>query len=122
MVSSMLTYITSDVHLGLRQCRKDDFMAFLDGLPSGARLVLNGDTITHFYTDANLPEEHKAVVDRIREESLRREVVWIHGNNDKKIAQDLQTYCPQAVRFEKRACLISKRKEYVQRTGYGHRG
>jgi len=79
----MRTYIVSDLHLGLKQCRVDAFLAFLDGLPDGARLVLNGDIITHFYSDANLSDEHSGVVDRLREESFKREVVWIHGNNDK---------------------------------------
>ncbi len=79
----MRTYIVSDLHLGLKQCRVDAFLAFLDGLPNGARLVLNGDIITHFYSDANLSDEHSGVVDRLREESFKREVVWIHGNNDK---------------------------------------
>lgn len=84
-VINMLTYITSDVHLGLPQCRTDDFLAFLAGLPPGARLILNGDTITHFHSDATLSDEHKQVVSRIREEAERREVIWLHGNNDKKI-------------------------------------
>jgi len=81
----MQTYITSDLHLGLKQCRADDFLAFLENLPDGARLVLNGDTITHFYSDATLSDEHKAVVKKLREESFKREIIWIHGNNDKRL-------------------------------------
>ena len=81
----MPTYITSDVHLGLRQCRMNDFLAFLDRLPPEARLILNGDTITHFHSDATLSPEHKQVVARIRAEAERREVIWLHGNNDKKL-------------------------------------
>ncbi len=81
----MQTFITSDVHLGLRQCKKEKFLDFLNRLPDGAELVLNGDTITHFYSDDTLPPEHKEIVARLRQESTKRNVVWIHGNNDKKL-------------------------------------
>ena len=81
----MQTFITSDLHLGLKQCRVDDFIAFLENLPAGARLVLNGDTITHFYSDATLCDEHKAVVAKLRDASFEREVIWIRGNNDKRV-------------------------------------
>lgn len=93
----MRTYIVSDLHLGLNQCRVNAFLTFLDGLPDGARLVLNGDIITHFYSDANLSEAHSLVVDRLREESLKREVVWIHGNNDKY----LELRDPGEIKFAK---------------------
>lgn len=81
----MHTYIISDLHLGLSQCRGKDFLVFLDGLPDGARLILNGDTITHFYSDETLNAEHSTIVDRLREESFKREVIWIHGNNDRRL-------------------------------------
>ena len=91
----MQTFIISDLHLGLRQCRADDFLKFLQRLPAGARLILNGDTITHFYSDATLSDAHKAVVARIREAAEEREVIWIHGNNDKRL--ELQD--PGRIRF-----------------------
>ncbi len=79
----MKSYIVSDLHLGLKQCRAEEFLVFLDGLSAGDRLVLNGDIITHFYSDDNLSDDHSGVVARLREESFRRDVIWIHGNNDK---------------------------------------
>ena len=81
----MQTYITSDLHLGLKQCRADAFLAFLAALPPGARLVLNGDIITHFLTDRNLSPEHAHVVDKLRLASYEREIIWVRGNNDKKL-------------------------------------
>jgi UDP-2,3-diacylglucosamine pyrophosphatase LpxH len=81
----MQTFIISDLHLGLKNCRADDFLEFLKELPDGAGLILNGDTITHFYSDATLNDEHKAVVRRLRDESFRREIIWLRGNNDKRI-------------------------------------
>lgn len=81
----MQTYITSDLHLGLKHSQAEAFMAFLDALPAGARLILNGDIITHYYTDAQLSPEHKRVIDKLRQSSYEREVIWIRGNNDRKL-------------------------------------
>jgi UDP-2,3-diacylglucosamine pyrophosphatase LpxH len=79
----MRTIITSDIHLGSRQSRAADFLAFLDALPAGDRLVLNGDVITHFAREGSLPAAHAAVLDKLRAMSREREVIWLRGNNDR---------------------------------------
>ncbi len=81
----MQTYITSDLHLGCSHSRCAEFRAFLDSLPAGARLVLNGDIINHYYSDENLEGEHRETLDAIRAASFEREVIWVRGNNDKKL-------------------------------------
>jgi UDP-2,3-diacylglucosamine pyrophosphatase LpxH len=81
----MQTYIISDLHLGVKQSRIAVFVSFLDSLPSGARLVLNGDIISHYYTDQNLDPEHTAVMDRLRQESYEREIVWVRGNHERRL-------------------------------------
>jgi len=79
----MRTIITSDVHLGSRHCRAEAFLAFLEALPAGDRLVLNGDVVTHFAREQALPPAHAAVLDRLRAMSREREVIWLRGNNDR---------------------------------------
>lgn len=79
----MRTIITSDIHLGSRQSRAVAFLAILDTLSAGDRLVLNGDVATHFAREATLPPEHAAVLDRLRAMSQEREVIWLRGNNDR---------------------------------------
>ena len=81
----METFITSDLHLGCSHSRCAEFRAFLDSLPTGARLVLNGDIINHYYSDKNLEGEHRDTLDAIRAASFEREVIWIRGNNDKRL-------------------------------------
>ena len=81
----MDTFITSDLHLGCSHSRCAEFRAFLDSLPTGARLVLNGDIINHYHSDKNLKGEHRDVLDAIRAASFEREVIWTRGNNDKKL-------------------------------------
>jgi uncharacterized membrane protein YdjX (TVP38/TMEM64 family)/UDP-2,3-diacylglucosamine pyrophosphatase LpxH len=97
-------YITSDLHLGLKQCKKNLFIDFLQQLPDNAILILNGDTVTHFYSDETLSDEHKEVIAALRRESFQREIIWIRGNNDGK----LNLSDPGNIRYA-RDCAIAKR-------------
>lgn len=76
----MRTIIISDVHLGSRYFQSGLFDRFLERLPADATLVLNGDTVDAVHRE--LPAEHQRSLDRLREESLRRRVVWLFGNHD----------------------------------------
>jgi len=81
-VSIVEIRIISDVHLGSRYCLIEEFMGFLDALPDGAGLVLNGDTVD--VRHGTMPLRHREAMDRLREESLRRRVVWVLGNHDER--------------------------------------
>ncbi|MDA0337581.1 MAG: metallophosphoesterase, partial [bacterium] len=74
------TYIVSDLHLGSAYFRWENFVRFLDALPAGVRLVLNGDTIDE--PGDPLPAAHEDVVHRLVRESRERSVIWVHGNHD----------------------------------------
>jgi len=91
----METWITSDVHLGARQCRAGWFRSFLEQVPAGVRLVLNGDVVTRLHREKGLPAEHAAVLDLLRALSLRQEVIWIQGNHDRRFRLEGE----HAVRF-----------------------
>ena len=80
------TYIVSDLHLGSAYFRRENFVRFLDTLPAGARLVLNGDILDE--PGNPLSPEHAAVVRRLVAESYERPVVWVHGNHDESVALD----------------------------------
>jgi len=80
------TYIVSDLHLGSSYFRLENFVGFLDTLPAGARLVLNGDILDE--PGDPLSPEHAAVVRRLVAESYERPVVWVHGNHDESVALD----------------------------------
>ena len=80
------TYIVSDLHLGSAYFRRENFVRFLDTLPAGARLVLNGDILDE--PGDPLSPEHAAVVRRLVAESYERPVVWVHGNHDESVALD----------------------------------
>lgn len=74
------TYIVSDLHLGNRYFRPEVFLGFLDQLPAGAGLVLNGDIVDD--PRERLPASHLAVLQRLADESRQRPLVWVYGNHD----------------------------------------
>jgi len=84
----MQAYIVSDIHLGSKYARYREFLDFVRGLPQGATLVLNGDTVSHWYKRKHSWTEQEAVLDILREESERRPIVWIRGNNDRTYTPD----------------------------------
>ena len=77
------TYIVSDLHLGNEHFCRDNFLSWLEALPAGAQLVLNGDVLD----DPGVPlsTDHSQVLDRLREESHQRPVIWIRGNHDRDV-------------------------------------
>lgn len=88
-------FIVSDIHLGSQHCLASEFKAFAAGLPPGATLVLNGDTIDRVHD--KLPPEHEEVLDLLRKESLKRKIVWVRGNHD----DDYVMPEPGAIEFAK---------------------
>ena len=82
-MDSTPTYIVSDLHLGNPHFRQDNFLSWLDLLPEGAQLVLNGDVLDD--PDVPLDAAHEQVMDRLRDESHRRPVIWVLGNHDRDV-------------------------------------
>ena len=76
------SFIVSDLHLGSAYSRHETFISWLDALPRGVQLVLNGDIIDD--PCSPLPEDHRAVLDRLVSESRNRQVIWVYGNHDAK--------------------------------------
>ncbi len=101
--------VVSDLHLGSRYCLREAFVACLERLPPGMALVLNGDIVDRVHE--RLPAVDAAVLDRLREEACRREIVWIYGNHDAGFLID----SPGNIRFVNE--LVIDRKLYV---AHGH--
>lgn len=72
--------VVSDLHLGSKHFLHQAFLHFLETLPKESSIILNGDVIDH--PRIELPTAHEKILDWLRQESLRREVVWVLGNHD----------------------------------------
>ena len=106
----MNAIVISDVHLGSRHCRRDAFERFLDRLPAGVTLILNGDTVD--YRHRRMRPDHLASLRRLAAESHRRPVIWIYGNHD----EDYHPPEPGAIRFAPSHAI--GRQLYVQHGFY----
>jgi UDP-2,3-diacylglucosamine pyrophosphatase LpxH len=85
-MSESYIYIVSDLHIGSEFFHRDNFIAWLDGLPDAARLVLNGDIIDE--PEKPLLIDDQSVIARLVEESYRRSLVWVYGNHDAGVVLD----------------------------------
>ena len=72
--------VVSDLHLGARNARTDDFLRFLASLRTD-RLVLAGDLFDSPQL-RGLTTRHVKVLESLRRLSRQAEVIWIRGNHD----------------------------------------
>ena len=72
--------IISDLHIGLPQFHRQEFLDLVEPLSADTTLVLNGDTLDN--PNAQLSAQDQHVVDFIRDQSYKRTVIWLHGNHD----------------------------------------
>ena len=79
-MASQHSFIISDLHLGSEFFCREKFLSWLEDLEPEAQLILNGDIIED--SASALCAEHRAVLERLVQESHRRPLVWIYGNHD----------------------------------------
>ena len=80
----MNTFVISDVHLGSYYCLHASFIRFLEDLPPGATLLLNGDIVDRWHGE--LVGEHRRALGLLLEQSRQRSVVWVRGNHDEQFS------------------------------------
>ncbi len=76
----MSAIVISDLHLESVHSHSHLIDRFLNAIPDGYDLILNGDIIDSSYP--NIPTQNLRTLDLIRRESYQRKVVWIRGNHD----------------------------------------
>jgi len=76
----MNAIVVSDLHMGSRYFHSRAFGAFLENLPEGHELIMNGDVIDRPYL--KLKASHQEILDRITHISDTRKVVWVRGNHE----------------------------------------
>ena len=76
----MSAIVISDLHLESVHSHSHLIDRFLNALPDGYDLILNGDIIDSSYP--NIPTQNLRTLELIRRESYQRKVVWIRGNHD----------------------------------------
>lgn len=79
-MDTMNAAVISDLHLESIHSHSHLIDHFLESLPEGYELVLNGDIIDSSYP--NIPQQNLQTLELIRRQSYVRKVVWIRGNHD----------------------------------------
>ena len=80
--------IVSDLHLGIKDSKADEFIEFLDTHPTDL-LILNGDIIDGWALNrgAKWKKKHTKVISKILKLSNKTQIIWIRGNHDEFIQE-----------------------------------
>ena len=84
--------IASDLHLGIKDSKADEFIEFLDKHPTDL-LILNGDIIDGWALNrgAKWKKKHTKVISKILKLSNKTQIIWIRGNHDEFIQEFIGT-------------------------------
>lgn len=77
------TIIVSDIHLGTRDSKTEEFIEFLS-INNCRNLILNGDIIDGWALNrgSKWKKKHTKVINKIFEISKTSNIIWIRGNHD----------------------------------------
>jgi len=80
--------IVSDLHLGTKDSKVDEFLEFLEEHPTDL-LILNGDIVDGWALNrgARWKKKHTKVVSKLLQLSNKIQVIWIRGNHDEFIQE-----------------------------------
>jgi UDP-2,3-diacylglucosamine pyrophosphatase LpxH len=80
--------IVSDLHLGTKDSRVEEFLEFLEEHPTDL-LILNGDIIDGWALNrgAKWKKKHTKVVSKLLQLSNKTQIIWIRGNHDEFIQE-----------------------------------
>jgi UDP-2,3-diacylglucosamine pyrophosphatase LpxH len=75
--------IVSDLHLGTKDSRAEEFLEFIDNHPTDL-LILNGDIIDGWALNrgAKWKKKHTKVIAKLLKLSNTTQIIWIRGNHD----------------------------------------
>lgn len=75
--------IVSDLHLGTKDSKAEEFISFLEKHPTDL-LILNGDIIDGWALNrgAKWKKQHTKVISKLLKLSNKTQIIWIRGNHD----------------------------------------
>jgi len=85
--------IVSDLHLGTKDSKANEFIDFLDSHPTDL-LILNGDIIDGWALNrgAKWKKKHTNAISKILKISNKTKVIWVRGNHDEFISEFIGTH------------------------------
>ena len=85
--------IASDLHLGTKDSKAEEFIEFLDTHPTDL-LILNGDIIDGWALNRGTKwkKQHTKVISKLLKLSNKTRIIWIRGNHDEFIQEFIGTH------------------------------
>ena len=82
------TIIVSDLHLGTKDSKAEEFIEFIENHPTEL-LILNGDIIDGWALNrgAKWKKYHTKVISKLLKLSNKTKIIWIRGNHDEFIQE-----------------------------------
>ena len=85
--------IVSDLHLGTKDSKAEEFIEFIDTHPTDL-LILNGDIIDGWALNRGTKwkKQHTKVISKLLKLSNKTRIIWIRGNHDEFIQEFIGTH------------------------------
>ena len=85
--------IVSDLHLGTKDSKAEEFIEFLDKHPTNL-LILNGDIVDGWALNrgSKWKKQHTKVISKLLQLSNTTQIIWIRGNHDEFIQDFIGTH------------------------------
>jgi UDP-2,3-diacylglucosamine pyrophosphatase LpxH len=85
--------VVSDLHLGTKDSKAEEFIEFLEEHPTDL-LILNGDIIDGWALNrgAKWKKQHTKVISKLLQLSNKTQIIWIRGNHDEFIQDFIGTH------------------------------
>ena len=85
--------VVSDLHLGTKDSKAEEFIEFLEKHPTDL-LILNGDIVDGWALNRGTKwkKQHTKVISKILQLSNKTQIIWIRGNHDEFIQDFIGTH------------------------------
>lgn len=105
--------IASDLHLGIKDSKTDEFIEFIESHPTEL-LILNGDIIDGWALNrgSKWKKSHTKVISKLLKISNKTRIIWIRGNHDEFIQEFMNNHIGSIEIREDYILKVDEKKYY----------
>ena len=105
--------IVSDLHLGIKDSKTDEFIEFIESHPTEL-LILNGDIIDGWALNrgSKWRKSHTKVISKLLKISNKTRIIWIRGNHDEFIQEFMNNHIGSIEIREDYILNVNEKKYY----------
>lgn len=106
--------IVSDLHLGTKHSKAEEFIHFLDTHPTEL-LILNGDIIDGWALNrgSKWKKQHTKVISKLLKLSNKTKIIWIRGNHDEFVQEFIGSHFGGIEIREDYVLKLNDKKYYI---------